>query len=98
MRKARRRRSHDQSTAKATPIPHRPPPFLFSLHPHPQKKPRPCILDEYVKDRSAAPAGPREKYAAADDSLLIEDDGARMRLVLAPDAAVGALPIAQVGQ
>ncbi len=41
---------------------------------------KPSILDEYVKERGLAPALSSSKFVSDDDSLVIEDEAARVKL------------------
>ncbi|KAL3142785.1 hypothetical protein ABBQ38_003084 [Trebouxia sp. C0009 RCD-2024] len=41
---------------------------------------KPSILDEYVKDRGASQLVGRTKFVGADDSIILEDESARMKL------------------
>ncbi|DBA76745.1 TPA: hypothetical protein ACH3X2_008775 [Trebouxia sp. C0005] len=41
---------------------------------------KPSILDEYVKDRGASQLVGRTKFIGADDSIILEDESARMKL------------------
>lgn len=41
---------------------------------------KPSILDEYVKDRGASQLVGRTKFVGADDTIILEDESARMKL------------------
>eukprot|EP00898_Chlorokybus_atmophyticus_P001836 jgi/Chlat1/2653/Chrsp178S02503 len=42
---------------------------------------KPCILDDYLKDRSIAPLVKGTKFVKPDDALHLEDESGRMRLI-----------------
>ncbi|XP_050226360.1 DNA polymerase delta small subunit [Mercurialis annua] len=62
---------------------------------------KPCILDEYSKERSAVPLVKAHNFMHADDHLVLEDESGRVKLggdMLPPSAYVTGLVVALHGK
>ncbi|KAB1216451.1 DNA polymerase delta small subunit [Morella rubra] len=62
---------------------------------------KPCILDEYSKERSATPLVKLHNFMHPDDKLVLEDDSGRVKLagdVLLPSVCVTGLVVALHGK
>ncbi|KAJ8448137.1 hypothetical protein Cgig2_031861 [Carnegiea gigantea] len=62
---------------------------------------KPCILDEYAKERSATPLVNPHNFMHADDHLVLEDESGRVKLegtALLPSAYVTGVVVALLGK
>ncbi|KAG2683309.1 hypothetical protein I3760_10G026300 [Carya illinoinensis] len=62
---------------------------------------KPCVLDEYSKERSATPLVRPHNFMHTDDNLVLEDDSGRVKLagsVLLPSAYVTGIVVALHGK